>query len=101
MQSTGMKIETLTKSEMNLATMCAPSEPSLVEAQRWLPVLQAHPKAYADPKILKLIEGLTAERRTVHFVSDDRELRIRAREVADKQPGIMTVCTSNCLMGDV
>ncbi len=62
-------------------------------------VLQAHPRAYADPRILTLIDRLTGDGQTVHFVSDDRELRIRARQIADQKPGSMTVCTSRCLPG--
>jgi len=59
-------------------------------------VLQADPKAYADPLILILIHQLTSKGEDVHFVSDDRELRIRVREFAKDDKGLLDVCTSDC-----
>jgi rRNA-processing protein FCF1 len=59
--------------------------------------VQASPKAYADPLILKLIQELASEGKQVTFVSDDRELRIRAREIASDLQGGVFVCNSNKL----
>ena len=54
-------------------------------------VLQALPKIFADPLILELIRNLTSSGQSVSFVTDDRELRIRARQIAQDAPGKLTV----------
>jgi hypothetical protein len=43
--------------------------------------INADPRAYADPKILKVLAAASRKGDSICFVSDDKELRIRAREV--------------------
>lgn len=61
-------------------------------------LLQAKPKTFADPLILELIRNLTSSGQSLSFVTDDRELRIRARQIAQDAPGKLTVRRSGDLV---
>ena len=54
-------------------------------------------RAFADPKIVMLIDDFTTSGKDVHFVTDDRELRIRARQYASQNAGNLTVSESKNL----
>ena len=59
---------------------------------------QSDKRAFADPKIVELISDFTASGKDVHFVTDDRELRIRARQYASENTGKLSVCDSKTLL---
>ena len=55
-------------------------------------------RAFADPKIVMLINDFTRAGKDVFFVSDDRELRIRARQFTSRNSGNLTVYDSKSLL---
>lgn len=57
--------------------------------------------AYADPVSLKLLIALNKNPRTVTFVSDDKELRIRARELVRSGQGVTKIIDIGELREDI